>query len=304
MTAHRAVSAIMSFITRVLGYRLGRITQFPRAFKNGTVTVVVLNLFRVHAHAITDSIHRLLVLQGGEKRQTRIGPFLPDKALGLKRGGPVDRTTTTPGGSSEDGHAAVITHGGAAAFEQVHISFIEAHGEIVCRVVVGLFDHQDPMASFSEVLGRNAATTTAAYNHDVGLDRFWLVTWRELQELVWKAFCRFTVDWNAGEPNHGAESGTDGRPGLLEDGTETPVDCANGAQAGGFPTAKYPLTDLQRLVHDEGCRAGEDERARSRAAQGQLVFTRCRESSVYLSAFRISDIPFFPSSCIKSAKSR
>lgn len=205
----------MSFIACVLGNRLGRITQFPRAFENGTVTVVVLDVFRVHAHAITDSIHRLLVLQGGEEWQTRIGPFLPDKALGLKRRGPVDRTTTTPGGSGEDGHTAVITHGGAAAFEQVHISFIETHGEIVCGVVVSLFNHQDPMAGFSEVLGRNAATTAAAYNHDIGLDRFWLIPWWELQELVWEALCGFTMDRNAGEPNHGAESGTDRRPGLL-----------------------------------------------------------------------------------------
>ena len=135
--------------------------------------------------------------------------------------------------------------------------------------MVGFLNHQHSLACFSKILGRDTTTTTTAHNDHIGLNNLWLVARWDLQEIVREALCWHTEDWSSREPDHGAESRTDRRPGLLENRIETTVDGANGAQTGGFPTAKDLLPDLHRLVLDGRGRAGEDERTGSRAAESE-----------------------------------
>lgn len=87
----------MLAVSGILGHFFGCIPQFPGAIKDDPVAMVVLDMLGVHAHPVANTVQALLELIRGEKRQAPIRPFPADKALSLKRSGPVDGAASSPG---------------------------------------------------------------------------------------------------------------------------------------------------------------------------------------------------------------
>jgi len=65
--------------------------------------------------------------------------------------------------------------------------------------VVRLFDHENTVTCFGEVLRTDTTAASASHDDDVRLDDLWAIAWRDLDELVVIAVRGSVIDWCPGK---------------------------------------------------------------------------------------------------------